>query len=130
MARQFEDGTLESPPSREREPRPPLPPRNAGNALEDEGGMTHEQLVGALRAVDGLVDMGGDPPNFYFGARPFLHFHVNEEGVYADVRFGADFEPVWAASPRERQELLARVWEHVETCQRSRKSKRTRARDP
>jgi hypothetical protein len=112
MARQPEDDAFE----------------NAPNADQNEGGMTHAQLVEALRAVDGLVDVGGDPPNFHFGARPFLHFHTIEEGVYADVRFGADFEPVWAASPRERQELLARVWEHIEQRQSSRKSKRARER--
>jgi hypothetical protein len=89
--------------------------------------MTHEQLVASLRAVEGLVDVGRDPPNFHFGSNPFLHFHLREEGIYADVRFGnGDFEPVWASTPEEREMLLARVCEHVESLQRTRKSRRSR----
>lgn len=88
--------------------------------------MSHEDLVAALRAVDGLVDVGRDPPNFHFRGRSFLHFHRSEEGTYADVRLGGDFEPVWASSPQERQILLALVWEHVELIQESRKDRRRR----
>lgn len=88
--------------------------------------MTHDELVEALRAVEGLVDVGHDPPNFHFRSRPFLHFHFGDEGTYADVRFGGDFEPVRASTPRERLELLARVHEHVERVGASRKSRRGR----
>lgn len=84
--------------------------------------MTHAQLVEALRAIDGLVDVSGDPPNFHFHSQPFLHFHRNEGGTYADVRLGSgDFEPVWASNPREREELLARVIDHVESAGQTRK---------
>jgi hypothetical protein len=89
--------------------------------------MTHEQLVESLRAVEGLVDVGRNPPNFHFRSRPFLHFHTNDEGIYADVRFGnGDFEPVWVSTPQEREMLLARVCEHVESRERSKKSGRRR----
>lgn len=88
--------------------------------------MSHDELVAALRAVDGLVDVGRDPPSFHCRGRPFLHFHRSEEGTYADVRFGGDFEPVWASSPQERQILLALVWEHVESIQTRRKGRRRR----
>ena len=89
--------------------------------------MTHEQLVAALRALDGLVDVGREHPNFHFRGKPFLHFHSDDEGTYADVRFGSgDFEPMWAATPRERLELLARVVDHVERVERPRKSSRRR----
>ena len=109
---------------RSRTPRPPLPPQ-----AESTGGvafgMSHEELVDALRAIDGLVDVGADPPNFQFRNRPFLHFHTTDEGTYADVRFGTgDFEPVWASTPQERLELLARVSDHVERLTRSTKSDR------
>lgn len=111
-------------PMHEREPRAPLPARSR-TPVDDPRGMTHEQLVEALRAVDGLVDVGHDPPNFHFRSRPFLHFHMHAEGMYADVRFGSgDFEPVWASTARERQELLARVCEHVEELQRAKKARR------
>jgi hypothetical protein len=86
--------------------------------------MSHDNLIVALRAIDGLRDVGKSHPNFHLRSRPFLHFHANAEGTYADVRFGSgDFEPVWASTPDERQQLLARVQEHVERIARSRKSK-------
>jgi len=114
-----------------RQPRAPLPPRrvpvSADERADDADGMTHEQLVAALRAVDGLVDVGREHPNFHFRGKPFLHFHSAEAGTYADVRFGSgDFEPVWAAAPRERLELLARVLDHVERVERPRKPSRRR----
>ncbi len=115
---------LERVPMREREPRAPLPPRAEARAGGSPG-MTHEQLVAALRAVDGLVDVGGGAPNFHFCGRPFLHFHEHADEIYADVRFGGgDFEPVWASTPEERQELFARVCDHVERLQSARKTRR------
>jgi hypothetical protein len=91
-----------------------------------EFAMNHQDLVDALRGIDGLVDVGGDPPNFQFRSRPFLHFHTTEDDkTYADVRFGTgDFEPVWVSTPEERLELLAQVSDHVERLQRSTKSSR------
>jgi hypothetical protein len=88
--------------------------------------MSHDDLVAALRAVDALRDVGSDHhPNFHFRSRPFLHFHSNAEGIYADVRFGSgDFEPVWASTPEERQALLTRVRTHVTRIERNRKSGR------
>jgi hypothetical protein len=31
---------------------------------------------------------------------PFLHFHNGPDRTYADVRFGGDFEPVTASTPK------------------------------
>lgn len=89
--------------------------------MDDGDGMSHAELIEALRAVDGLVDVTGgatDRPNFHLRRAPFLHFHNDPGGggLYADVRLGgraADFEPVWAATPAEREELLSRVRTHV-----------------
>ena len=88
--------------------------------------MTHDELVRALREIDGLTDVGGEGhPNFQFRSQPFLHFHGGPDGAYADVRFGrADFEPVPASTATERQALLARVQEHVERVGRARKDRR------
>ena len=113
-------------PMRARRPRPSLSTRQLGHIEDGSTEMSHEGLVAALRAVDGLVDVGRDPPNFHFRGRPFLHFHRSEEGTYADVRLGGDFEPVWASSPQERQMLLALVWEHVESIEVRRKERRRR----
>ena len=105
-------------------PRAPLPERQAVET--DEGGMTHAQLVEALRSIDGLVDVTGgqdDRPNFHLRYKPFLHFHFDHGGgVYADVKVGggptADFEPVWASMPAEREELLRRVRKQVRRASR------------
>src|SRR5262245_5207725 len=113
-----EDAALQPPPKRS-----PLPARSE-TAGADSTGMTHEQLVEALRAVEGLVDVGRNPPNFHLRSRPFLHFHSHDDGMYADVRFGnGDFEPVWCSTPLERQALLARVCDHVESLQNMKKSR-------
>ena len=89
--------------------------------------MTHAQLVDALRATDGLVDVTGgrgDRPNFHLRKRPFLHFHVDggSGDLYADVRLGSgpasDFEPVWASTGREREDLLRLVRKHARRAAR------------
>lgn len=89
--------------------------------------MTHVQLVEALRGTDGLVDVtggSGDRPNFHLRHKPFLHFHTDPEGggLYADVKFGsgptADFEPIWASTPAEREDLLRRVRKHTRRAAR------------
>jgi hypothetical protein len=107
-----------------RMPRAELPLH--GSVVSEDGiGMTHEQLLDALRAIDGLVDVGRDPPNFHFRSRPFLHFHCHDKGMYADVRFGnGDFEPIWASTPPEREALLARVSDHVERLLSLKKARR------
>jgi hypothetical protein len=105
---------------RRRRPRPPLPERQTAE-VDGEGGMTQAQLVEALRATDGLVDVtggSGDRPNFNLRRKPFLHFHTDpvSGGLYADVKLGgpaSDFEPVWASTPAEREDLLRRVRKHV-----------------
>jgi hypothetical protein len=104
--------------------RGPLPSR-ASPPVDDGPGLTHDELVVALRRLEGIVDVSGDPPNLDLRGRPFLHFHQAPEGTYADVRFGrGDFEPVWAGTPKERLELLARVADHVEQVARPRRQRR------
>jgi hypothetical protein len=75
--------------------------------------MDFDELVEALRAVEGLRDTGKRHPNFQYRSRPFLHFHSGERGIYADVRWDSEFEPVPASTPAERADLLERVRAHV-----------------
>jgi hypothetical protein len=100
---------------------------HTGSGLEAADGMTHAQLVAALRATDGLRDVTGgsdDRPNFHLRHKPFLHFHRDPDGggIYADVKLGggpsADFEPVWASTPGEREDLLRRVRKHARRAAR------------
>ena len=112
---------------RPRVPRPSLP---AHSAEDDADGLTHDQLVEALRSIDGLVDVGTSHPNFQFRDRPFLHFHDGADGTYADVRLGGgDFAPHWASTAAERAALLDLVERHVRKVGRTRKDDdRTRRR--
>jgi len=88
-----------------------LPARRHARVLPRS--VTFDELVNALRNLDGLRDKGKVHPNFHFKSRPFLHFHSEPDGAYADIRFGGDFERVPASTAKERQELLRRVTAHV-----------------
>jgi hypothetical protein len=97
-------------------------------AVSGDDGMTHLELVEALRSIDGLEDVTGglgDRPNFHLRHKPFLHFHERPEeggGIYADVKLeggpSAEFVPVWASTPAEREDLLLRVRKHVRNLRR------------
>lgn len=75
--------------------------------------MSFDDLVTALQHLDGLKVKGKTGQNFYVKSRAFLHFHGSDTGTYADVRFGADWERVPAATSPERSALLARVQAHL-----------------
>ena len=81
--------------------------------------MTFDELVAALRKVEGLRDKGKVHPNFHFRSKRFLHFHSADGVAYAHVRFGDDFEHVAAATDAERRVLFDRVAEHVAATRRS-----------
>ena len=116
----------DSEPIRQRVPRAPLPLKGDRRTAHARG-MSHDELVEALRGIEELDDVGQGSPNFQFHSRPFLHFHDHPDGMYADVRLGrGDFQPVWASTPSERFELLALVHDHVEHVNRSTKQGRDR----
>ncbi|HTL84642.1 MAG TPA: hypothetical protein VL856_05630 [Acidimicrobiia bacterium] len=86
---------------------------------------THDELVTALRELDGLEDVGNSRPNFHFRSRPFLHFHTGAQGIYADVKLGTpDFREIPVSTPEEREELLIRVKRHITRIDRTRKTRR------
>jgi hypothetical protein len=60
---------------------------------------------------------------FHFRSKPFLHFHNGPDRTYADVRFGGDFEPFTASTPKQREVLLEQVKAQVtaELASRQRK---------
>ena len=66
-----------------------------------------EPLLVELRFVPGLVEKSRGV--FYRKSRAFLHFHEDPSGLYADVRFGQDFERVRVESEAEQQALLSRI---------------------
>ena len=66
-----------------------------------------EPMLAQLRLVPGLVEKNRG--TFYRKSRAFLHFHEDPSGLYADVRFGQDFERVRVESDAEQQALLSRI---------------------
>jgi hypothetical protein len=45
----------------------------------------------------------------YRKSKPFLHFHWNDEGIVADVRYAADWERIPATTVAEQRKLVADV---------------------
>jgi hypothetical protein len=66
-----------------------------------------EPLLAQLRLVPGLVEKGRGV--FYRKSRAFLHFHEDPSGLFADVRFGQDFERFRVESNAERDALMSRI---------------------
>lgn len=66
-----------------------------------------EPLLAQLRHVGGLTERKRG--NFARGSKAFLHFHRHETGLYADVKFGDDWERFRVSTKVERQRFLRRV---------------------
>jgi N-acetylglutamate synthase-like GNAT family acetyltransferase len=66
-----------------------------------------EPLLAQLRLVEGLVEKSRGV--FYRKSRAFLHFHEDPSGLFADVRFGQDFERFRVESDAERDALMSRI---------------------
>lgn len=66
-----------------------------------------EPLLEKLRDQPGLRER--KPGYFSRGSRAFLHFHVDANDVYVDVRLSTTFERLRITSPSEQAEFLLRV---------------------
>jgi hypothetical protein len=61
-----------------------------------------------LRGMDGLVERKTGV--FYRRSKAFLHFHVDDDDVYADVRLaGVGFERMKVTTKTEQRALVAAV---------------------
>jgi hypothetical protein len=81
----------------------------AGHDVEVTQLRTHEDLLQALRRVEGLAEKGKNPGHFYRRSVAFLHFHGTDADRYADVRVGPDWVRMAADTPQARAVLLDRV---------------------
>jgi hypothetical protein len=50
---------------------------------------------------------------FYRGARAFVHFHEDGAGLFADVRFGDDFERIDVTTVAKQRSLARRIRESL-----------------
>jgi hypothetical protein len=66
-----------------------------------------EPLLVRLRAIEGLKERSRG--TFYRSSKAFLHFHEDPEGLFADLRVGAEFERFRATTEDEQEALLRMV---------------------
>jgi hypothetical protein len=66
-----------------------------------------EPLLGRIRALDALRERSRGV--FYRRATPFLHFHEDPKGLFADLRRGDDFTRHAVNTPVQQDALLARI---------------------
>jgi hypothetical protein len=65
-------------------------------------------LLEQLRALDGLVER--TPGSFYRKSSGFLHFHIDGDDVYADVKLdGKEFERTRVTTKTEQRALVTSV---------------------
>jgi hypothetical protein len=65
-------------------------------------------LLAQLRSIDALQER--TPGHFYFRSRGFLHFHEDDDAIYADVKLdGRAFSRVRVQTQAERSKLMAAV---------------------
>jgi hypothetical protein len=77
--------------------------KHAGDAALDR----LEPLLTSLRAMPALREKSRGA--FYRGSRAFVHFHEDPGGLFADVRFGDDFERIDVSSATKQQSLVRRI---------------------
>ena len=65
-------------------------------------------LIGQFRSMDGLIEKS--PGAFYRKSKAFLHFHIDGDDYYADVRLqGPGFERMRATTKAEQHALVVAV---------------------
>jgi hypothetical protein len=66
-----------------------------------------EPLLLSLRDMPALREKSRG--TFYRGGRAFVHFHEDASGLFADVRFGDDFERIDVTTAPKQQGLARRI---------------------
>ena len=72
-----------------------------------EGLQQVEALLKRIRLEPRLKERGYG--TFYVGGKAFLHFHEDPQGLFADLRAGADWERLPVNDPAQQEALLARI---------------------
>jgi hypothetical protein len=70
-------------------------------------------MLVALRALPGLRERSLGV--FYRGSRAFLHFHEDPSGLFADVRFGAEFERFDVTTRQSQRQLVSAIRDSLRT---------------
>ena len=83
--------------------------KRAGSATLDR----IPELLQALRERESLHEVR--PGVFHMRSRPFLHFHDDPAGIFADVRLARDFERFEVTTPALQAEFLGAIDECLES---------------
>lgn len=75
-----------------------------------------ESLLRALRECSELRERSTGV--FYWKSKPFLHFHEDVSGLYADVRVGPEFERFPVNSESEKGVLMREVKQALSSAPR------------
>jgi hypothetical protein len=70
-----------------------------------------EPRLTSLRAMPELREKSRG--TFYRGSRAFVHFHEDVTGLFADVRFGEEFERIDVTGAAKQRQLVRRVREAI-----------------
>ena len=71
---------------------------------------TLEQLTTLLTQISAVSGLRARSLGvFYFKSKPFLHFHEDPTGLYADLRVTGEFERYPVNTDSERAALLAEI---------------------
>ncbi len=72
-----------------------------------------EPLLGSLRQMPPLREKSRG--TFYRGGRAFVHFHEDPAGLFADVRFGDDFERIDVTTTAKQHALARKISADLES---------------
>jgi hypothetical protein len=70
-----------------------------------------EPLLTSLRGMPALREKSRG--SFSRGSRAFVHFHEDVTGLFADVRFGEEFERIDVTSAAKQRQLVRRIREAI-----------------
>ena len=98
--------------------------------MRHAGPATLDRIAPLLEALRVRPALREDRPGvFSLRRRPFLHFHDDPSGVYADVRLADEFVRMRVSEPGEQADLLDRIDDCLTQAEeRSRGSRRPRGR--
>ncbi|MQQ99285.1 hypothetical protein [Glaciimonas soli] len=81
--------------------------KHAGSATLD----SLEELLTSLQSIIGLRERSRGV--FYFRSKPFLHFHDDPTGLFADLKIGSDFQRMSVNSKPEHALLIKLVQQQL-----------------
>ena len=77
--------------------------------MRHAGEKTLATIATQLAQIRALNLKERSPGVFYFKSKPFLHFHEDPSGIFADVRVNVEWERFAVADSSEWRKLMKRI---------------------